>query len=251
MSTIPDDVIKPTVDGLLYLLKAAAKVDSIKRIVYTSSSAAIWTPRPNEDISFTETSWNDADVAETKKFPEIELHPMTVYAASKVYAEQAMWKFVAEQKPGFQVTSILPETILGKIIDESQAQRFITSGFPRMIYQGQLSQIKDFMAPRYYVNTADCALLHVAGLVLPGTAGSRLFAYAQPYNWNLMLHTLRELYPRRTFDKDLENLGTDTSRVPNDLAEEILSEIREKVYGTSGGWVPFKSSIAECMVGLA
>jgi nucleoside-diphosphate-sugar epimerase len=249
-SSIPDEVIKPTVNGLLHILNAAAKVDSIKRFVFTSSSAAIWTPRQNVEITFTEKSWNDEDVLQTNEYPNKTLHPLTVYAASKVHAEQAMWKFVAEEKPGFQVSSVLPETVLGTIIDQSQASRFITGVFPRMIYHGNLNKIKDLIPPRYYINAADCALLHVACLALPQTAGHRVFAYAKPYNWNLILKTLRECYPERTFDKDLEGLGNDMSRVPNAWAEEILSTIREKVYGTTGGWVPFKQTITQSLVGM-
>jgi hypothetical protein len=68
----------------------------------------------------------------------------------------------------------------------------------------------------------DNARIHVGALISPGVQNQRLFTYAQPYNYNDILATLRSLYPNKQFVADVPNLGKDLSHVPNESAKNIL-----------------------------
>lgn len=51
----PSEVIKPAVDGTLALLISTAKSSSVKRVVLTSSTVAVWDPKPSPAM-YTEVS---------------------------------------------------------------------------------------------------------------------------------------------------------------------------------------------------
>ncbi len=113
------------------MLKAAAKENSVKIVVLTSSSTAALLPVPNKEgivvttgmhcnflsmsINFAsnnsnEDTWNDNAVkaAYCKETPQHEL-PYIVYAASKTEGERAFWEWVKASSPGFAVNTILPD----------------------------------------------------------------------------------------------------------------------------------------------
>jgi hypothetical protein len=64
------------------------------------------------------------------------------------------------------------------------------------------------------VDVRDTARLHLIALVAPEVKSERLFAFAEPYNWNLVLKTLRKIYPERKPPQDVPNLGMDIRHYP-------------------------------------
>jgi nucleoside-diphosphate-sugar epimerase len=108
----PFSVIPQTILGVTSLLSSAYKEPSIKSFVYTSSSVAVVGGGGNEDQSIDDSSWNNAQIKEAWSVtaaPFLPSHPFAVYGAGKAEAEMALWKFVKEEKPHFQVNSILPK----------------------------------------------------------------------------------------------------------------------------------------------
>ncbi|HEY6635889.1 MAG TPA: NAD-dependent epimerase/dehydratase family protein, partial [Acidimicrobiia bacterium] len=75
------DLVDPAVDGTRSVLEAAAHAGSMKRVVLTSSFAAIGSG--SRDTPYTESDWNEA--ASLGHSP---------YSYSKVMAERAAWEFV-------------------------------------------------------------------------------------------------------------------------------------------------------------
>lgn len=53
------------------------------------------------------------------------------YVASKIVTEKAVWKFVEEEKPDFELNVVCPFTNIGKVLDKAQAPelRTLVSGF--------------------------------------------------------------------------------------------------------------------------
>ncbi|KAF2104756.1 NAD(P)-binding protein [Rhizodiscina lignyota] len=258
-STVADEVIPPAVEGALNVIRAAAKQPTIKRFVYTSSSAAALGPKVNEEITLTQESWNEEDAEFVHgPSPSGPFLPMRVYAASKVKTEQALWKFMEEEKPGFTLTSVLPEPSLGRILHQAQIDqaneglRVLSANYPRIVYAGHLNAIKDFLPPRRFTPLSAAAAIHVAGLILPDTAGERIFACSETWNWNRMLGTLRTLYPTKVdqFGPDIEGLGHDLSKVPNDRAEDILKRVNKIIYGKAEGWASFEECVRDCLEGM-
>lgn len=102
----PNVVIPTVITGALNALRSAAKEPGVKRFVLTSSSTAAYSPRPGVAFDITEKSWNEEAVAEAWADPPYdESRGLAVYAASKTQSEQAVWKWVKEEKPDFVVNT--------------------------------------------------------------------------------------------------------------------------------------------------
>ena len=89
------------ISGALHAAKAAHKA-GIKRFVYTSSSFAVTQPKPNVKFTITTETWNDEAVEKCEKG---EADGATIYAASKVKAERALFKWLRENAEGMVVNS--------------------------------------------------------------------------------------------------------------------------------------------------
>jgi dihydroflavonol-4-reductase len=101
------DLVEPAVKGTRNVLVSAQKAPSVKRVVVTSSMAAI-TDEPESDRVLTEEDWN------TKS--SVERNP---YYYSKTMAEKAAWDFVEKEKPGFDVVVINPFMVIGPSLTSS------------------------------------------------------------------------------------------------------------------------------------
>jgi len=96
-----NDLIKPAREGTLRVLRAARDA-GVKRVVVTSSTAAVaygHEPRPRP---FDETDWTDLAGA--------DVH---AYIKSKTLAERAAWDFVANEASGLELAVINPVGIFG------------------------------------------------------------------------------------------------------------------------------------------
>lgn len=98
------DMLDPAVKGTNSLLAAAKLQKQIKRVVITSSFASIQDlskgDRPG--YTYTEADWNPVTWQEACT-SDI---PIVVYCASKKFAELAAYKFLQEEKPDFDITTI-------------------------------------------------------------------------------------------------------------------------------------------------
>jgi dihydroflavonol-4-reductase len=94
------DLVDPAVEGTLSMLRAAAKNSRVKRVVLTSSMAAI-TDEPDGRV-LTEADWN------TKS--SLTRNP---YYFSKAMAERAAWDFMEAEKPSFDLIVINPFLVVG------------------------------------------------------------------------------------------------------------------------------------------
>lgn len=132
----PSKVIPQTIAGTVAALKAAAKEKTVKRFVYTSSSTAASAPKPNKKFHIDSNTWNEEDVRDAWAPPPYENgREWVVYAASKTESEKAIWKFVREEKPGFVVNCVLPDTNLGRIL--AKEQRPSSGSFALSLYTGE------------------------------------------------------------------------------------------------------------------
>lgn len=89
------DLVTPAEMGTLNILRQAARTKTVKRVVLTSSMAAI-TDEPDGRV-LTEDDWNEHST--------LRRNP---YYFSKVRAERAAWEFMREQKPDFDLVVINP-----------------------------------------------------------------------------------------------------------------------------------------------
>lgn len=155
----PQDLIRPAVDGTVQAMRAA-KGAGIKRVILTSSCAAIYKQagKPKMQPS-DETNWTSPDDPSVGS-----------YEASKTLAEKAAWDFVAEN-PDIALTTINPGAVFGPPMDA----RFGSS----LELVEQLMTGKVPMAPpmdMVAVDVRDVARMHVAAIDLEATKGERFAA---------------------------------------------------------------------------
>jgi dihydroflavonol-4-reductase len=94
-----DELIRPAVDGTLRVLRAAAASGTVRRVVLTSSVAAVQEGHPDDHVC-DESDWSDP----ARCAP---------YAKSKTLAERAAWAFAEEHD--LELTVINPGFVLGPL----------------------------------------------------------------------------------------------------------------------------------------
>ncbi|KAN0039623.1 hypothetical protein ACTA71_007424 [Dictyostelium dimigraforme] len=98
-----NDIIKPAVTGNLRVLESAKNIDTIKKIILTSSSAAIVDLEKKKPI-YNENDWNDSS-SKTKN----------AYNYSKFLSEKCAWEFKSKfsKDINYELISINPAFVIG------------------------------------------------------------------------------------------------------------------------------------------
>lgn len=156
-----NEVIQPAVDGTLRVLRAAKKSE-VKRVVLTSSFAAIgYGPNP-EKRPWTEKDWTNPNNT-----------ALSAYVKSKSLAELAAWDFMKRDGGRMELTVINPMAIFGPTLG-----RRLSTGH-QLIKQLMDGSMK--ILPRVdfgIVDVRDVADLHLRAMTHPKAAGERFLALA-------------------------------------------------------------------------
>lgn len=155
-----DELITPARAGTLRVLRAARDA-GVKRVVLTSSFAAIGYGHPPRATPFDETSWTDTSA------------PVSAYVKSKTLAERAAWDFVSAEGGGMELTTVNPVAILGPVLGRDYASSIL---LVRRMLDGEVPAL-----PRVLfgiVDVRDVADLHLRAMVTPDAAGQRFLAVA-------------------------------------------------------------------------
>jgi nucleoside-diphosphate-sugar epimerase len=156
-----DEIIVPARDGTLRVLLAARDA-RVRRVVLTSSFAAVGYGHPPRTTAFDEFSWTN-----------LAAPGLNAYVKSKTLAERAAWDFVANTAGAFELTSINPVGVFGPVLgpDFSASIELI-----RAMLQGAMPGL-----PRLHfgaVDVRDIADLHVRAMTHPQANGERFLAAA-------------------------------------------------------------------------
>ena len=157
-----DDVLKPAVEGTTNVLKACSEAGTVKRVVLTSSIAAVVSlsgdPEKPKDYVYTEEDWANDAVCST-------------YEKSKLRAERAAWDFVKglDVRKQFELVTVCPGLVEGPIFSLSHKEGSVIVAFN--ILSNKLPRIPDvhFLV----VDVRDTAAAHIAALEKPEAAGNR------------------------------------------------------------------------------
>lgn len=154
-----DELIVPAREGALRVLRAAREA-GVKRVVLTSSFAAIGYGHEPTSRPFTEDDWSDVG------------GHLSAYAKSKTLAERAAWDFVGRgESPELSVVN--PVGILGPVLGSDLStsilivQRLMDGampGCPRLSFG--------------LVDVRDVADLHLRAMTHPAAKGQRFLAIA-------------------------------------------------------------------------
>ncbi|XP_021719396.1 anthocyanidin reductase ((2S)-flavan-3-ol-forming)-like [Chenopodium quinoa] len=100
------DMIKPAMQGVINVLTACTKAKSVKRVIMTSSAAAVSINSLTGDgLVTSEEDWTDVDFLYSKK------PPLWGYPVSKTLAEREAWKFAKENN--LDLITVIPSLITG------------------------------------------------------------------------------------------------------------------------------------------
>jgi nucleoside-diphosphate-sugar epimerase len=99
-----DELIVPARDGALRVLRASRDA-GVKRVVLTSSFAAIGYGHKQQETAFNETSWTDPTGDDVQ-----------AYARSKTLAERAAWDFVSNEGGDLELSVINPVAVFGPVL---------------------------------------------------------------------------------------------------------------------------------------
>ncbi|ORY35474.1 dihydrokaempferol 4-reductase [Naematelia encephala] len=182
----PEELRVPAVHGTTGILKSLQKNNPhCKRIVITSSVAAIMDTSVPPPVHFNEKHWNPVSVKECEEKGRNASQP-DKYRASKTLAEQAFWHFLEEEQPAFEGVTINPPLVLGPIIhqvDSPEQLNTSVAGFYAWM-SGQKTEADLPMGNQNFVDVRDCALAHVRALEVEDAKGQRFISSAGPFSAN-------------------------------------------------------------------
>ncbi|MEL6865236.1 MAG: aldehyde reductase [Bacteroidota bacterium] len=152
-------LIRPAVEGTLRVLEAAAKM-GVKRVVMTSSFAAIGYSHKDESKVITEADWTD---------PKDK--SLSAYSKSKTLAEQAAWDFIKRSDQTMELVTICPRYILGPAL----GQRFTTSlTVLKNLFEGTMKAMPNVSYG--IIDVRDVADLHIRAMTHPAANNQRFLA---------------------------------------------------------------------------
>jgi nucleoside-diphosphate-sugar epimerase len=199
------EVIELAVSSTLSLLNSAHKYGkNVKHVVVTSSVASIVDGKASPDHVFSEADWNDTAfqaVLETKKNGQ-PIPPFLAYTASKNEAERAIWRFKAEEKPSFAISTILPSFVYGAILpppqNEKEVQANTTAKEIVFYYSGENQDPSKDLGLNAFVNVTDVGLAHVRAVErVDKSDGQRYLLNSGPFSFQESVDILRESFPER------------------------------------------------------
>jgi nucleoside-diphosphate-sugar epimerase len=129
--TDPNEIVPETIAGVEGLLKSALASPSVKRVVYTGTIPIVFSP----GVAYKQdnTTWaTDAVAAAYAPPPYGPERAFLNYKAAKNEAEKAMFEFVKTNNPHFTVNSVLPVSVLGRIVTKPSEP----SEWPKQILHG-------------------------------------------------------------------------------------------------------------------
>ncbi|KAJ7016547.1 hypothetical protein C8F04DRAFT_1160741 [Mycena alexandri] len=178
----PAELIEPAVKGTVGILESARKYGkSIKRVVVTSSTAAVLNVAPTPQI-LDESNWNDQAVEEVTEKGRAA-SAAAKYRASKMLAERAAWDFVKKYKDeiSWDLSVMNPPLVLGPTIHEvASADALNTSA--RMLHDA-LAKAEGLTGGGCWIDVRDLALAHVRALQKEEAGGERIIINAGAFSW--------------------------------------------------------------------
>ncbi len=156
-----NELIIPAREGALRVLRAARDA-GVKRVVLTSSFAAIGYGHKDRKAPFDESSWTDLNGV-----------GLTPYVKSKTIAERAAWDFITREGGALELCVVNPVGVFGPVLGPDYStsilvvQRLMDGavpGCPRLYFGG--------------VDVRDVADLHIRAMTDPAAKGERFLAVA-------------------------------------------------------------------------
>jgi nucleoside-diphosphate-sugar epimerase len=226
-----DDLIVPAREGSLRVLRASRDA-GVKRVVLTSSFAAIGYGQKPQTAPFNETNWTDPNGEDVGP-----------YVKSKTLAERAAWDFIAKEGGGLELSVVNPVGVFGPVLGPDYATSIL---LVQRLMDGAMPG-----CPRLYfgvVDVRDVADLHIRAMTHPAAKGERFLAVAS--NFMSVLEIAEVLKSRmgasakRVPTRQLPNWLVRIAALRDPAVKQILPELGKLKNATNEkakrmlGWAP-------------
>jgi nucleoside-diphosphate-sugar epimerase len=161
-ATVPkheDELIVPARQGALRVLRAARDA-RVKRVVLTSSFAAIGYGHPPQEAPFTEQSWTNPDG-----------EGIIPYTKSKTLAERAAWDFMASEGGELELSVVNPVGVFGPALAKDYSVSLL---LVQRLMDGQLPGCPQMVFG--VVDVRDVVDLHLRAMTNAAAKGERFLA---------------------------------------------------------------------------
>jgi nucleoside-diphosphate-sugar epimerase len=225
-----DELIAPAREGSLRVLRAARDA-GVKRVVLTSSFAAIGYGHGAQKTPFDETNWTNPN------------GDMIAYVKSKAIAERAAWDLIAKEGGKLELSVINPVAVFGPVLGPDYSasillvQRLMDRampGSPRLCFG--------------LVDVRDVADLHVRAMTNPAASGERFLAVAGNFMWMVDIAKVLKNHlgqaARRVPTREIPNWVVRLAAFRDPAIRLILPELGEFKNATNEkakrvlGWAP-------------
>lgn len=219
------ELIDPAVKGTLNVLGSCARASSVKKVVLTSSMAAVaYNGKPRTpDVVVDETWWSLPDLCREMKM---------WYVLSKILAEEAAWKYSKEK--GIDMVAINPAMVVGPLLQptlNTSAAAILnlingTETFPNSTFG--------------WVDVRDVANAHILAFENSSSNGRYCMVESVKHNSEIV-KMLRELYPALKLP---ERCADDQPFLP------VYQVSKEKAKSLGLEFTPLEQSIKETVESL-
>ncbi|XP_010458233.1 PREDICTED: cinnamoyl-CoA reductase 1 [Camelina sativa] len=219
------ELIDPALKGTMNVLNTCKKTASVKRVILTSSMAAVLRPQP---------PIGPCDVVDETFFSDPSLCRETEnwYVLAKTLAENAAWQFTKDN--GIDMVVLNPGFIFGPLLQP-------TLNFSVELIVHFINGNNPFNSKYYrFVDVRDVALAHIKALETP-SANGRYVIDGPNMSVDDIKEVLRELFP------DLSIADTNGESEVNVTFYKVCVE---KVKNLGIEFTPMKSSLNDTIVSL-
>ena len=226
-----DELIVPAREGTLRVLRASRDA-GVKRVVLTSSFAAIGYGHKVRETPFTEADWTDPNGDD-----------VAPYTKSKTLAERAAWDFLAREGGALELSVINPVAVFGPVLGPDYSASIL---LVQKMMDGAMPG-----APRLYfgaVDVRDVADLHLRAMTNPAASGERFLSVAGDFLAMLdiakILKTRLGALAKRVPNRELPNWMVRLAALRDPAIKLILPELGKKKNATNEkarrllGWQP-------------
>ncbi|KAH6661835.1 dihydroflavonol-4-reductase [Halenospora varia] len=184
------NMIDSAIMGTTEILRAIkSQAPSVKRVVVTSSFAAVINPQGHLPV-YTADIWNPITMDQALQ------GGLITYIGSKKFAEKAAWDFVENEKPEFILSTINPVLVFGPVTNYLKSLDNVNTSNTifRDMMQGKMKS-GITASSFFWVDVRDVALAHVRAIEVPEAAGKRFLAAAGPFNNEQIAKVIKDNFP--------------------------------------------------------
>ncbi|KAH8767313.1 hypothetical protein F5883DRAFT_554788 [Diaporthe sp. PMI_573] len=206
------DFLDPAIKGTTGILKSIkAHAPSVKRVVITSSSAAIINPLKHEKV-YDESKWAPFT------WEQVLSDPKFGYPGSKKLAEKAAWDFITNEKPHFDLATICNTYTFGPVQRQLPTLDAINTSNLRIrdLVLGNMRAGLEPTAPVFtWCDVRDVALAHVRAVMRPDAGGKRFYVVSGHFSNKRLADVIRREFPE--LDDKLPPEGFAVDDFPGDV----------------------------------